>query len=94
LEEVAVGDAGRREEDVVARDEVVGVEHGADVVAGGDGGGALVVVARPEPPLDLAPTHLRAAAASTPSGVRDPEEHVSTRDVARTVASAPATSRR
>ena len=40
-EHVAVGDAGRREEDVVAGDEAVGVEHLGEVVAGVDRGLAL-----------------------------------------------------
>src|SRR5207248_1548016 len=53
-EQLAVGDAGGREEAVVAGDEVVDREHAVDVVAAGDGGLPLVVVARPQPALHVA----------------------------------------
>src|SRR4051794_19339148 len=46
-QELAVGDAGGREEAVVAGHEVVGGEHLVEVVAALDGGGALAVVAGP-----------------------------------------------
>ena len=48
LQDVAVGDAGGREEAVVAADEVVLVQLAVEVVAGVERGLALVVVARPE----------------------------------------------
>src|SRR4029077_9645156 len=48
LEDVAVGDAGGGEEDVLARAEVVGCEDLPEVVALVDRGAALVVVAGPE----------------------------------------------
>jgi hypothetical protein len=54
LQDVAVGDAGRREEHVLAGDEVVAVEHFGQVVAGLDGGRALLVVARPQASQQLA----------------------------------------
>ena len=54
LEQLAVGDAGRGEEAVVPRDEVVGREHLVEVVAGVERRGALVLVAGPQPTLDLA----------------------------------------
>ena len=54
LQELAVGDAGGGEEDVVAGDEAVDVEDLVEVVAGVDRGLALVVVARPEPAEQLA----------------------------------------
>ena len=50
LKNVAVSDAGGREEDIVAGDEVVAVEHFREVVSGGLRRGALLVVARPQPP--------------------------------------------
>src|SRR5829696_193826 len=53
-EERAAGDAGRGDEDVVARDEVVGRQHAVDVVAGVEQLLPLHVVARPEPALDRA----------------------------------------
>src|SRR5207342_2228447 len=56
LEDVAVGHAGGREEDVVARAEVVGGEHAVEVVAGVDGGLALAVVTGPEAAEQL-PAH-------------------------------------
>src|SRR4051812_32884887 len=54
LEHVAVGDAGRREEAVVGGDEVVGGELTLEVVALLERRAALLVVARPQPPDDLA----------------------------------------
>src|SRR3954454_14953168 len=54
VEQVAVGDARRGEEDVVAADQVVGVEHPLEVVARVLCGLSLVLVARPEPAEDTA----------------------------------------
>jgi hypothetical protein len=68
-EEVAVADAGGREEHVVALDEVVGREHLVEVVTHVERGAALVAVAWPQPPLDRAAQTLMPAAAMTPSGV-------------------------
>src|SRR2546427_126435 len=51
--------ARRREEDVVARDEIVGREHAAEVVAGVGGGATLVLVAGPEPTVDGAAQRLQ-----------------------------------
>ena len=48
----AARDAGRRDEDVVAGDEVVGRQHLVDVVAGIDELLPLLVVARPQLALD------------------------------------------
>ncbi len=56
LEDVAVGDAGGGEEDVLAGAEVVGGEHAVEVVAGVDRRLALTVIARPEAAEQL-PTH-------------------------------------
>src|SRR4051812_21703865 len=55
-QQLAVGDTGGGEEAVVTLDEVVGGEHPVEVVASGDGGRPLAVVARPQAPLDL-PAH-------------------------------------
>ena len=52
VEQVAVGDAGRGEEGVVAADQVVGLEHPGEVVARLLCGLALGVVGRPEAPED------------------------------------------
>src|SRR5918994_7449196 len=54
IEQVAVGDAGRGEEDVVPPDQVVGVEYPVEVVAGVDRRPSLLVVTRPEPTEDPA----------------------------------------
>src|SRR5215208_5233913 len=48
VEQVAVGDAGGREEDVVAGNQIVGVENPAQVVPGVLCGRALVVIPGPE----------------------------------------------
>src|SRR5579864_7373193 len=54
LEHVPVGHACGREEDIVPGDEVVAGQHPLEVIAGGDRGLALLVVARPEPAEQLA----------------------------------------
>src|SRR5207237_181621 len=53
LKQLAVGDSGGGEEGVVAGDEDVGGQHLFQVVALVDGGLPLLVVAGPEPTLDL-----------------------------------------
>src|SRR5687768_16004186 len=53
FEDLAVGDAGQREEAVVALHEIVGHADPLEVVAAVDRRLALVVVAGPQPPLDL-----------------------------------------
>ena len=54
VEERAVRHAGRGDEDVLARDEIVRVQDGRRVEPGVEQRLALVVVARPEPSLDAA----------------------------------------
>ena len=56
VEQLAVGDPRGGEEAVVALHQVVGGQHGVEVVPGLDGGRPLRLVARVEPPLDL-PAH-------------------------------------
>src|SRR5262249_42257010 len=59
--EFAVGDAGSREEHVVAGHEVVEVQHLVDVVAKVLGSLAFVVIARPKASLDRAAEALQRA---------------------------------
>ena len=59
LEDVAVGDAGGGEEDVLPRAEIVAGQHPVEVVAGVDRRLALVVVAGPEPSQQLAAHRLQ-----------------------------------
>src|SRR3954465_9022556 len=61
VEQLAVGQAGRDEEDVVAADQLLGAQHLAEVVAGVDGPAALGVVLRPQLPLDDAAETLHGA---------------------------------
>src|SRR5690606_30980091 len=58
LQELAVGDAGGGEEDVLTRDEAVDVEYLVEVVAGRDRFVALAIVARPETAEDRPPQAL------------------------------------
>src|SRR5436190_20987966 len=58
LEHIAVGDAGGGEEHVLAADQVVAAQDPREVVALRLGGGPLLVVARPQPALHLAPDAL------------------------------------
>ena len=80
LEQLAVGDAGGGEEAVVARHEVVGAQHLVEVVAGVEGGVALVVVAGPEPALELAAHALEGGGGDDALGrAADAEEDVGAR---------------
>jgi len=54
LQQFAVSDAGGGEEAVVTLDQIIGRQHGIQFVAGGDGGGPLVVVAGIQATLNLA----------------------------------------
>ena len=77
LEDVAVGDAGGGEEDVLAGAEVVGCEDLVEVVAGVDRGAPLLVVARPEPSQELAAHRLqRRRREHALGGAADPPEEV------------------
>src|SRR6185436_12167765 len=83
LQDVAVGDAGGREEDVLPRAEIIGSEDPVEVVASIDRGGALLVVARPETAQHLAAHRLQCG--SREDSLRraaDPPEQVDRRAVA------------
>jgi hypothetical protein len=54
LDQLTVGDAGQREEDVVAADEVVDAQHAIEPQPESLGLGAFLVVARPQLALDVA----------------------------------------
>ena len=77
-EQVAVGDARRREKDVVAAAQVVGEEDAGEVVAHRQGLFALAkVLARGEPPLDGPPQALeRRRGDHALGGAPDPQHHV------------------
>src|SRR5262249_1797923 len=68
LEDVAVGDAGGGEEDVLARAEVVGCEHAVEVVAGVERGAPLLVVPGPQPAQQLAAHRLQRRRREHPLG--------------------------
>src|ERR1051326_2640566 len=77
VEQVSVGDSGRREEDVLTRHEVVRRQHAVEVVAAVDRALTLVVVARPQLPLDLAAEALeRARGRDALRGTTDPVEQI------------------
>src|SRR5215216_6351070 len=77
LEQLPVRHARRREEHVVTRDEIVGGENAAEVVAGVGGGAALVVVAGPEPAVkSAADAFQRAGGDDALGGAADAEQHV------------------
>ena len=69
VEQRAVGDAGGGEEAVVAANEVVGGEHGAEVETGASIAGRSSSSAGHSRPWISPPMHFRAAAEMTPSGV-------------------------
>src|SRR6185312_2829024 len=76
-EQVAVGDPGGGEEAVVPLDQVIGQQDGVDVVALGLGQLALLVVAGPQPALQLAPHALDGAGGQhSLGGAADAEEDV------------------
>src|SRR5215204_2483654 len=78
-QELAVGDAGGGEEDVVAPDQVVDGEHLVEVVAGVEGGPALVVVAGPEAAVHGAVEALEGAGGDHRlGGAADADQHVDT----------------
>src|SRR5680860_1378156 len=80
LEQVAVGDARRGEEHVLARDEIVGPEHAVEVVAGVECGAPFVVVAGPEATDDLSTERFERRGRDHPFGrAADAEENVRAR---------------
>src|SRR5438270_4377487 len=77
LQELAVGDAGGREERVVSADEVVSAQHSVEVVPLLDGSLALRVVSGPEAPLNLTIHALEGGGGDHPFGcATDAEEDV------------------
>src|SRR4051794_16039411 len=79
LEQLAVGDPGRDEEDVVAADQLVGGEYAVEVVAGVDRPLALRVVLGPQPALDVATHALHGGGGDDAfGGAADAEQKVDT----------------
>ena len=84
LHELAIGDAGGAEEDVVAGDQIGGGQHPVEVMARIEGLAALGLVARPQPGLDHAAQAAdRARRDDALRGAADPGEQVDTRAIAR-----------
>src|SRR4030095_14781841 len=80
LEQLAVGDAGGGEEAVVAADQVVGGEHPLEVVVEVESRLPLLVVAGPQPALELAPHALEGGGGDHPlGGAPDAEQDVGPR---------------
>src|SRR5689334_16305976 len=80
LEDVAVGDTGGGEEDVLAGAEVVGGEDLVEVVAGVEGSRALLIVARPEAAEQLPAHRLQGGGGDHALGrAADPPEQVDRR---------------